>query len=152
MQGKTMPKTRTIIQVINNYQGKSVSLKPYKPFIEKIIYGEKFHIRELDVIVVDEEYLRKLHHQYLNDDSYTDVMTFNLSESGEIEAEIYISYDRAKFHARQYQVPVTDEIARLICHGLLHLRGHDDRTPAQKQKMHQMENELLRKYWIKSRA
>lgn len=140
------------IQLINNYPGKPVSLKAYKPFIEEIITGEKFHIRELDVILVDDEYLRKLHHKYLNDDSYTDVMTFNLTESGEIEAEIYISYDRAQFHARQYQVSVEDEIARLICHGLLHLRGHDDRTPAERQKMHQLENELLRKYWKKSDA
>jgi len=147
-----MPRIRINIQLVNNYQGKSVSLKPYKSLIEKIITGEKYHVRELDVILVDDEYLRKLHHKYLNDNSYTDVMTFNLTESGEIEAEIYISYDRAQFHAKQYQVPVEDEIARLICHGLLHLRGYDDGTPAKRQKMHQMENELLQKYWAKSEA
>lgn len=126
---------------------KEITLKEYKPLVQSSIQAENIPIKQLQVILVDDEYLRKLHTQYLHDDSYTDVMTFNLSETGEIEGEIYISLDRARIHAREYGVAVRDEVARLIIHGLLHLKGMDDRTPAQQQEMHQMENRLLAEFW-----
>ena len=145
-----MRRKKAVIQLINNSSEKDFPLKSYKLLIEEIICGEKIAVKEINAILVDDEYLRKLHKKYLNNDTYTDVMTFNLSESGEIEAEIYISYDRAKLHAHQFKVPVTDELARLFVHGLLHLKGYDDRTPAEQQEMHKMENRLLKDYWKKS--
>ncbi len=142
-----MTRKRANIHLHNDLPGNEISLKQYKPVIDRVLVERRLAVNELSVILVDDEYLRKLHSKYLNDSSYTDVMTFNLNPGGEIEAEIYISFDRAKIQARQYGVPVTNEIARLIFHGLLHLEGYDDATEAEREKMHRLENELLKKYW-----
>ena len=59
--------------------------------IQNFILKENLHVKEISVVTVDDEYLKKLHHKYLKDNSYTDVMTFKLNEKGAIEAEIYLS-------------------------------------------------------------
>ncbi|HFE64307.1 rRNA maturation RNase YbeY [candidate division KSB1 bacterium 4484_188] len=142
-------KRKTDIHFITQHPScsKTLQLKDYKPLVQSVIQAKNIPIKQLRVILVDDEYLRTLHAQYLHDDSYTDVMTFNLSETGEIEGEIYISLDRARIHAREYGVAVRNEVARLIIHGLLHLKGMDDRTPAQRQEMHRTENRLLGEFW-----
>ncbi len=119
--------------------------------VEQVIHEIKLPASEISVILVDDEYLRRLHREYLNDDRYTDVMTFNLSDGGEVEGEIYISVDRAQVQAKQYQVSVSEEVARLVIHGLLHLKGYDDATLAERQQMHQQENHLLRLFWNKEK-
>lgn len=112
-----------------------------------MIEATGLHVSHLNIVFVDDEYLKSLHRQFLNDDTYTDVMTFNLSETGAIDGEIYISADRAKENAQKYQVSFADEIARLVIHGLLHLKGHDDRTDAGRRQMHQLENKYLKECW-----
>ncbi len=113
--------------------------------INKVIREENIPIAELRVIFVDDQYLRNLHRDFLNDDTYTDVMTFNLGSEQEIEGEIYISVDRAQVHAREYRIPIGEEIARLIVHGLLHLKGYDDQIPQERIRMRAMENQHLKK-------
>ena len=142
MVKKVGKKRKAKIHLINNYPSEICSLNSFKYLIQTIIESEKLPVKELNVIFVDDEYLRKLHFSYLNEDRYTDVMTFNLSDSREIEAEIYISYDRSKIQSRTYHVSIEDEIARLIVHGLLHLKGFKDHTEIEKQQIHQIENNL----------
>lgn len=101
---------------------------------------------EISIIFVDDEFLRKLHKDYLNDDSYTDVMSFNLSEDEQIDGEIYISLDRAQHYATKFGVTFGSEVTRLIIHGILHLKGYDDATEDQKKEMHDLENAYLEKY------
>jgi probable rRNA maturation factor len=115
--------------------------------IRNFIVKENLHIKDISIITVDDEYLKKLHNKYLKDNSYTDVMTFKLDEKGAIEAEIYLGVEQAKSHAHQYGVSLNEEIARLIIHGLLHLKGFDDTTEKKREQMYQLENEMLRKYW-----
>ena len=80
----------------------------------------------------------------LSDDTYTDVITFNLGESGTVEAELYISTDRARAHAADYKVSLPEELCRLVIHGMLHLAGLDDREPEDRRKMKALENRLVR--------
>lgn len=142
-----MVKKKIEITLINDYTKSVFPTKPFKPVIHNIIHHEHIPIHQLTVIVVDDEYLRKLHRQYLHKNIYTDVMTFRLEDKGQIEAEIYISLDRAKIHAKQYHVRLKDEFARLIIHGLLHLKGLDDRTETERNQMKVREDQLLKKYW-----
>ena len=79
--------------------------------------------------------LKEMHRQFLDDDSFTDVMTFNLSEIPPIESEIYISIDRARDNANQYEVSYLNEIMRLIIHACLHLAGHEDYDETKRAKM-----------------
>jgi rRNA maturation RNase YbeY len=115
--------------------------------INKIIILENVPVNHLNVIAVSDEFLRKLHRNYLKKNSYTDVITFRLDDKEPVEAEIYISVDRAKIHAKQFGVPLHDELARLIVHGLLHIKGFDDRTEPERKEMTNMENTLLKRNW-----
>ena len=99
-------------------------------------------IQSVQVIFVDDEKLRTMHEQYLNDPDYTDVMTFNLSNDS-IEGEIYISDDRVKENAKLFKVTIENEICRNIIHGLLHLAGYTDKEEPEKTIMKQKEDELL---------
>lgn len=135
------------IRIIDDYSGEKINPKPFRRLIQILLDGERISIQELNIIFVNDEYLRKLHHEFLHENSYTDVLTFSLSDSGAIDAEIYISVDRAKLQAKQYDVSLQDEIARLIIHGILHLKGFEDQTQVARQEMHQLENKWLRHYW-----
>ena len=103
----------------------------------------------MNIILVDDEYLRSLHRQFLQKDSYTDVMTFPIEEEEDREAEIYISLDRAQINAKHFDVQIEKEVARLIIHGLLHLKGYDDKDKISRAEMRREEDRLLKIYWQK---
>ena len=93
-------------------------------------------------IFVTDEKLAEMHGTYLQDNSKTDVITFNLGDK-DIEGEIYISKDRAFEQAKQYEVSFEEEIIRLVIHGILHLAGYDDIEEQDGKEMKKIENSLL---------
>ncbi|MBD3224428.1 MAG: rRNA maturation RNase YbeY [Caldithrix sp.] len=109
--------------------------------------AEDIHLqaRSCDVIFVDDHTLKQMHETYLQDATFTDVMTFDLGDT-EVEGEIYISLDRARENARTYQAGITKEIMRLVIHGLLHLKGYKDKSPTDRQQMKQEEDLLIDKF------
>lgn len=101
-------------------------------------------IQSLNIIFVNDQFIKNLHHDYFNLDTGTDVITFNINESNEnIEGEIYISIDRAEQQCKDYNVLPEVELCRLIIHGCLHLSGFDDDTKLSQQKMKKVENRLV---------
>lgn len=105
---------------------------------------ESTEFESVNIIWVDDPYLASLHETYLDDPTETDVMTFNLADEGApIEAEIYISLDRAAEQAQTYHVALDHELSRLAIHGCLHLCGFNDRSDRQRNQMRAKENEYL---------
>ena len=102
----------------------------------------EFDMESCQIIFVDDDTLRTMHQDYLNDPDFTDVMTFNLGDDT-IEGEIYISYDRVKENAKIFEVSTKSEIYRNIIHGLLHLNGYNDKSEIDKTKMKEKEEALL---------
>jgi len=98
-------------------------------------------------IFCSDEYLLNKNRQFLEHDFYTDIITFPLSETEkEIEAEIYISVDRVKDNAAKFKSDFSDELYRVIFHGVLHLMGFKDKSSKNKETMRAKENEWLRKF------
>jgi len=97
----------------------------------------------IDIILVDDDTLREMHKIYLDDDSVTDVMTFNLADDKSIEGEIYISVPRATAQSTEYGVTLVQELVRLIIHGCLHLAGYDDQTEDNLKEMKDIEDKLV---------
>jgi probable rRNA maturation factor len=97
----------------------------------------------MDIILVDDETLREMHKIYLDDDSVTDVMTFNLADDKSIEGEIYISVPRATAQSHEYGVTLLQELIRLIIHGCLHLAGYNDQTDDDLKAMKKIEDKLV---------
>ncbi|RMD85812.1 MAG: rRNA maturation RNase YbeY [Calditrichaeota bacterium] len=126
------------------HPGVRINESAIKEYTRAVLRKLHLSINAITIVLVDNEYLRQLHAEYLGDDSYTDIMTFPLHEPGEpISADIVISVDMAEDNAQFYQVPVEEELRRLIIHGLLHLSGMDDATGEDQKRMREKENELL---------
>lgn len=101
-------------------------------------------IAHLNYIFCSDKYLLKINRDYLKHDDYTDVVTFDYSESTqEIEGEIYISIDRVRENADRYKQEFTNELSRVMIHGLLHLMGYGDKTEAEQTKMKEREDACL---------
>jgi probable rRNA maturation factor len=107
------------------------------------------HIPAIDIkyIFVSDEFLLDINRKHLAHDFYTDIITFDLSDQPRmLTAEIYISVDRVRENAKLYNVKFHHELLRVIFHGMLHLFGFDDSTPAQRSTMSDMENQWLLEY------
>ena len=101
--------------------------------------------REVDVSVVDDREIRRLHARYLGRRRATDVIAFNLEGPGPspLLGEVIISVETAARQSRRIGVPIALELDLLLVHGLLHLAGYDDREPAEARRMHEREREIL---------
>lgn len=111
-----------------------------------VIEHEEMIVEQLNIIFVNDPFLQKMHHQYLEDDTPTDIITFDLSEGEQLEGELYISLDRAQIHAQDLAVPLKMEISRLIIHGILHLGDYDDIEEQKRQQMRERENFYLTRF------
>jgi rRNA maturation RNase YbeY len=117
----------------------------YSESIFSVIHGENIHCSNVTVIWVSDEALLGMHVQYLDDPTYTDIMTFNLGDEDEIDAELYVSVDRAIDHAEKFSVSVENELSRLLIHGMLHLAGYDDHEEEDYKLMKIKEEKYLNK-------
>lgn len=101
-------------------------------------------IEELSFIYCSDEYLLSINQQYLNHDTYTDIITFDNSEiENVLSGDIFISYERVKENASIYKVSTTHEMHRIMIHGVLHLCGYLDETKQEKDKMTEKEDFYL---------
>lgn len=117
-----------------------------KLWIKDTIAAEGFKLGDLSYIFCSDPYLLQINLQYLDHDTYTDIITFDNSEKdGVITGDIFISIDRIRENAAKFNQPVTDELHRVIIHGALHLLGYTDKTPGAKKKMTQKEDCYLAK-------
>lgn len=103
-----------------------------------------FDVNWLQYVFVSDEALLKLNQSALNHDTYTDIITFDLSDQeGVIEGEVYISIDRVRDNAEKYDVTLEEEYIRVIGHGLLHLLGFKDKSETEIAEMRRQENTII---------
>jgi len=115
-----------------------------KKWIKATIEKEGFELRELNFIFCSDEYLLGINQQYLNHDTYTDIITFdNSDEEKQIVSDIFISIERVKENAKTFKTNDFDELCRIMIHGTLHLLGYKDKGKAAKTLMTQKEDEYL---------
>ena len=103
----------------------------------------------LDIIFCDDEHLSKLKVKYFDEDVLTDVLAFPIQNDTILEAEIYISYDRALASSEEFHVSLNNELVRLIVHGLLHLLGYRDDNEESKKIMFNKQEFIVENYKIK---
>ncbi|MFN8236647.1 MAG: rRNA maturation RNase YbeY [Chitinophagales bacterium] len=115
-----------------------------KLWLKAIAAKENYAIKELNYIFQTDEELLKLNIDYLNHDTYTDIITFDHSGTkGRIEGDIFISLERVEENARKFKVSFENELHRVLAHGLLHLCGYKDKTKKDAAEMRRMEEESL---------
>jgi len=115
-----------------------------KKWIKATIEREGYNLEQLNFIFCNDEYLLGINQQYLNHDTYTDIITFDNSEVEKlIIGDIFISIERVKENAKIYKTNDFDEVCRIIIHGTLHLLGYKDKGKIAKTLMTDKENEYL---------
>ncbi len=119
-------------------------------WINHIIIKEGFDLKELNYIFCSDEYLLHINQQYLEHDYYTDVITFDNSEiETEIEGDIFISIERVKENAKEFNLPFLKELKRVMAHGVLHLCGYGDKSEEEIELMRKKEDEAIKSFKAK---
>lgn len=115
-----------------------------KRWIKTTIVSEGFNVGEINIILCSDSYLLDINKQYLQHDTYTDIVTFDNSERDDaIAGDIFISIDRVQENALKFGVPERDELHRVIIHGILHLCGYGDKQKEEKTLMTEKEDFYL---------
>ena len=134
-----------------NFQ-KAVTLqkrKRLKQFIQDMILDEKNVSAAISFVFCSDDYLLEINRSYLNHDYFTDIITFDLSDSKSttITSEIYISVDTVRSNAARFGQSFQRELHRVVFHGVLHLCGYGDKTPKEKKRMTALEDKYLQSYF-----
>ena len=117
----------------------------FSSWISKTISEEDCKEGEINYIFCSDDYLLKLNLDFLKHDTLTDIISFDYSVGKELHGDIYISVERVKENAKDFNETFTDEIARVIIHGVLHFCGYKDKTNDEEQLMRSKENYYLSK-------
>jgi probable rRNA maturation factor len=118
-------------------------------FIDGIIsrYMKYVQTAEINFIFCDDTFLLDMNKSFLDHDAFTDIITFDLSESRKaMQGEIYISVERVKENAKVFHTTYTDELHRVIFHGVLHLCGFKDKKEKDQKIMRENEDYCLEHY------
>lgn len=133
------------IEIFNSSSRKFLPNNKVKKLLECALKTEGVADAGINVVYVGDDESHRLNNQYLRHDYPTDVIAFDLGDEF-LEGDIYVNIDRAAQQAEEYKVSLANEIMRLALHGALHLAGHDDATPGQREDMHELENKYLENY------
>ena len=135
--------------MFNEIKATPLERKRLKQYLIEITNQYKKPIKSLSYIFCSDKFLIDINRKFLKKNDYTDIITFNLSESGLwIDGEVYISIDRVRENAVNHGVSVNNELHRVIFHGILHLCGFDDKSAIEEKLMREEENKRLKEYFL----
>lgn len=120
--------------------------KELKHWLLKVVESEGFILGDVLYFFLNDEQLLKVNMQFLNHDTYTDIITFDYDDGNIVNGEIYISEDRIRDNSKQMDVLLQDEMLRVIVHGVLHLCGYKDKTDPDAAVMRQKEDDYISFY------
>ncbi|GGW43579.1 rRNA maturation RNase YbeY [Arenibacter certesii] len=120
----------------------------YSDWIDRIIISENATQGQLDFIFCDDEYLLKINQDYLQHDTFTDIITFPYGDDQNIAGDIFISVERVRENAKTFKVEFESELRRVMSHGILHMLGFGDKNDQEIQLMREKENEKLKLFHV----
>lgn len=121
-----------------------------KKFLETLFRNENKKLSTIQYIFCSDEYLLNINKEFLQHDYFTDIVSFDLSQSKqEVIGEIYISTDRVRENARDFNCSPSEELHRVIFHGALHLCGYKDKSRKEQEEMRAKEDYYLKRYFNK---
>lgn len=133
-----------MIQFINEgVEAPDIDSKKVIAWIKTIANTYDKKIGQISYIFCSDAKILEINQQYLNHDYFTDIITFDTSDTKFISGDIFISLDTVKSNSLQFETNYNTELHRIIIHGILHLCGQDDKTPELRNEMTQKENKAL---------
>lgn len=138
-----MPISYSILSTANGFRQRRALSK----WLRAVATEEGYTIGQLNYVLMSDEELLKYNRQFLDHDTFTDVITFDSGRVGtEINGDVLISYDRVKDNAQSLRLNLFEELRRVMVHGLLHLCGHNDLTKKQKADIRNLEEKYLERF------
>lgn len=120
----------------------------YANWINRVIVSEGFVVGQIDYIFCTDDYLLQLNKEYLNHDTFTDIITFDYKDGNTLSGDIFISTDRVRENATKFDVEFLNELRRVMSHGILHLAGFGDKTNEEKLIMREKEEEKIKMFHV----
>lgn len=117
--------------------------KAINSWLNQVAKSEHKTLGALSFIFCSDEYLHNINVQYLNHDTYTDIITFDYSEGNILAGDIFISIERVQENAKSFNVDFFEEFCRVLVHGVLHLIGYKDKSIEEQQTMRAKEDFYL---------
>lgn len=122
--------------------------KLHREWLEKVVLSENKKVGELSFIFCDDEYVRKINVEFLDHDTFTDIITFDETLGNLLGGDIFISTDRVAENALNFEVSFQEELRRVLSHGILHLAGYTDKTEEESQIMREKEEEKMKLFHV----
>ena len=120
----------------------------YEDWISRIIESEGFDEGEINYIFCDDEYLHKINVEYLDHDTLTDIISFDYTVGNLIQGDIFVSVERVKDNANDFNVSFEEELKRVLSHGVLHYCGYKDKSPEDEALMRSKEEEKMQMFHV----
>lgn len=120
----------------------------FTDWLSVVIKSENKTEGEINYIFCDDAYLLKINIEYLNHDTLTDIISFDYSIGNEINGDIFISIERVKDNATDFNTDFNTELKRVMCHGILHYCGYKDKTEHDELLMRSKEDEKIKMFHV----
>lgn len=112
-------------------------------WLKEVAQREDRKIGDINIIFCSDNYLLEVNKKYLEHDYYTDIITFDYCEKDILSGDLFISVDCVRDNASFYGTEFSNELNRVMVHGVLHLIGYDDHTDEDIAVMRSKENTYL---------
>ena len=120
----------------------------YIKWIKDVIIEENKELGEVNYIFCDDKYLLGKNIKYLDHNILTDIITFNYCEGDIISSDIMISIERVMENSSIFENSFSEELNRVMIHGILHLIGYNDKTDGEKEIIRKKEDYYVNKFVI----
>jgi len=125
-----------------NHEEFEVDIAPFSKYIKRLSAEVEVLDGMLNVVFVNDKYIRALNKAYRGKDKPTDVLSFNYG-SEKLIGEVYVSLETAERQAKERKHSLSNELIRLIVHGILHIHGYDHEEDEDYKKMFAVEKKVL---------
>lgn len=112
-------------------------------WISTLIEEEDLELGDIQFTFCSDAFLHEINLEYLNHDTLTDIITFDYRVGDLIMGDIFISIDRIKDNAKSFEQDFTDELHRVMAHGILHIIGYNDLDDEEAELMKEKEDWAL---------
>lgn len=125
-----------------------ISESGYADWVTRVIMLANAQLGNVNYIFCNDRYLLDINQRHLNHDTFTDIITFDYTESNTISGDIFISVDRIRENAQSFKVPFEMELKRVMIHGVLHLLGYTDKNVKEQSVMRKKEDEMMKLFHV----
>ena len=123
----------------------------YSKWLSLVIQSEDKKEGDVNYIFCDDDFLIEINQQYLNHNTLTDIISFDYSVGNELHGDIFISIQRVRENAAEFNVTFEEELKRVMVHGVLHYCGYKDKSAKDENEMRLKEDEKMKLFHVEQK-